>query len=280
MTDSVKINNSNVDVSKLFAPDMNKKREEQDENEVLNHLRNKYLKPIEKKKSKSISEPTDSYKKMNKKQMTEVIDRIDKDFDGNQESHRRQLQIAKILKYQESKFFNPLLKKSMKLSHTHETLSKKNNEQLEAVLNRMRVCLDQQTVHSFYNNLAEQGTVMTEKLLQNVYNIDGFAEDIKNNEHFWITFERFKIESDLPTIPIGFQLAQVLFTTAVVQHERNKKNNHRYREEVATLLTSVEKEMFEDDDDDDDGEEKKHDGNKKNKKGKKSIRLKKRPQTL
>ena len=274
MSNLVKINNSKVDVSDLFAPSLNKKQKEKDNEEILEHFRKKYLKPVEKKKNKSISESSETSKKMNKKQMIDVFDRIDKSAENSQDSHKRQLQIAKILKYQESKFFNPLLKKSMKLSHTHETLSKKNNEQLEAVLNRMRVCLDQQTVHSFYNNLAEQGTVMTEKLLQNVYNIDGFAEDIKNNEHFWITFERFKIESDLPTIPIGFQLAQVLFTTAVVQHERNKKNNHKYQEEVATLLTSVEKEIL------DDEEEKKHDGNKKNGKGRKSIRLKKRPQTL
>ena len=136
-------------------------------------------------------------------------------------SKNRQETIARILKYQESKYFKDLLKKTIKNQWTYEMLSKKNETQLNSIINRIRVVIENQSMNSFYDSVITNSSLVVEKGLHNVYNIDGFTDDLTSNEHFWILFEKYKIESNLPTIPISFQLMQCIVGTAVISHQKN-----------------------------------------------------------
>jgi hypothetical protein len=135
----------------------------------------------------------------------------------------RQIKINRILKYQESKFFNDIVKNQLSMNHTYETLSKKNTQQLDSILNRIRVAIDTDALSIFYDNLAGSGALATENIITGLgYDITGFSTNLLKNNQFFICFEKFKIESDLPTIPIGFQLAQIVISTAVITHLENK----------------------------------------------------------
>jgi hypothetical protein len=137
----------------------------------------------------------------------------------------RQRSIARILKYQDSQYFGEVVRNQLNINYTYEVLAKKNSQQLESILNRIRVAIDRNAIDGFYDNLLGGGTMASEKIITNMgYDLTGFSDNLLKNEQFFVCFERLKIESDLPNIPLSLQMFQIILSVAVLTHWQNKQS--------------------------------------------------------
>ena len=138
------------------------------------------------------------------------------------DSRKKQSIIMKIQKYLSSARFKDFLCSQLKINYTNSQLQSKNIEQLEDILNKIRVHLDSKNLDTFYNQLATSGAVMFEKSISSFYDVEGFAVNLTANPQFYDIYDRYKIEAELPSVPPSVQLFWLISQTAVLTHEKNK----------------------------------------------------------
>ena len=130
--------------------------------------------------------------------------------------------IHTIQKYQTSPRFGNYVKKTLKINHTESKLEKMTDKKLDDILNKIRLYLDNRNMDVIYNNMAKSLSKAAEMTITPFYDIDGFSNNLLSNEDFWNSYERFKIEQKMPTIPPSVQLLYVVSATMLMTHQQNK----------------------------------------------------------
>lgn len=141
---------------------------------------------------------------------------------NNKESKEKQVLIYKILKYQDNLRFCHVVRDKLKIKYTNEQLQKKSNKDLEDILNRIRINLDNKNLDEFYNGILKMTTSTLENVVTPFYNIDGFSEMLLEDEQFLDSYERLKIENELPNIPPSLQMMMIISRCVVICHTMNK----------------------------------------------------------
>ena len=141
------------------------------------------------------------------------------DTDKKQE---REIQVMKIIKYQESERFGEYLKETLGLNYTADELRKRNSKQLNDILIKIRLRLDNRNVDQLFSQMVEMSAVMFEKGVNPVFECSGFAKNLLNNPSFHDAIERYKIELKLPNVPPLVQISYIVTATLITTHEMNK----------------------------------------------------------
>ena len=149
----------------------------------------------------------------------------------DEKTKHKQDSIYKIQKYQASEFFGDIVRNQLKIKYSFEQLHKKKQSDLDSILTRIRIHVDNINLDKFYNQLVLGGCAMLEQTLVPIYNIDGFTQRLTSKEQFWHCLERVKIESTLPQIPAGVQLAMIIGQTIIVTHKMNEMGKPEPEEE-------------------------------------------------
>jgi hypothetical protein len=123
----------------------------------------------------------------------------------------KQSLIFKIQKYQDSSRFGNIVKNELKFNDTYDTLDKMTIENLENILSRIRIHLDNKNLDKFYDNMVQSVALTYETTMSYFYDIDGFSDILLDNDQFWNCWERFKIENNMPSVNSS---AQMLFMVA------------------------------------------------------------------
>ena len=131
----------------------------------------------------------------------------------------------KILKYQESKRFGDRIKKGLGIKYTRAQLLKCSNENLGAILYRIRTFLNNSNLDAVFEHMARYTARSYEELVSNFYDIEGFSDLLLSNPAFWDAFERWKIEKEMPEIPPSFQMLYMIISTTYLAHLQNKVKN-------------------------------------------------------
>ena len=139
----------------------------------------------------------------------------------------RQTLIWKIQKYQNSSRFGDFVRHTIRINQTEAQLNKLHNDDLQDILSKIRIQLDNRNLDSFYNGLIKGGASLGEAVLRDYYNIDGFGEELLANKTFMDALERYKIESPFKSVPPSLQIAYAFFSTAIMTHELNKRTVNR-----------------------------------------------------
>ena len=113
---------------------------------------------------------------------------------GNRATEKEKL-IMKILKYQGNRRFGEKIKKGLGIKYTRQQLLKCSNENLEAILYRIKTFLNNVNMDAVWEHMARHTAKGYEELVSNFYDIDGFSDLVLSNPAFWDAFERYKIES-------------------------------------------------------------------------------------
>ena len=157
----------------------------------------------------------------------------------------KQKLIFTIQKYQDSSRFGKIVKYELGFKDTFTELSEKPENELENMLHRIRTHLDNKNLDKFYENMATTAAITYEQAMSLVYPIDGFSDLLLDNEDFWNSFERFRIESELPyvnhTTQMLFMIAQF---TIIAHHTRNSEPTEPYEmkgpESLETIMEEIE----------------------------------------
>lgn len=139
--------------------------------------------------------------------------------------------IIKITNYQNSRRFGQHLKKDLKISFSREQLLKKSEQQLEAIMYRIRTYLNTRHMEGVFEQMVKTTASGYENIVTSFgYDIRGFSDLLQNNPAFWDAFEMWKLERKLPDIPPSLQLMYIISSTTVVAHLQNKYNDKALRE--------------------------------------------------
>ena len=138
------------------------------------------------------------------------------------EIEEKQNLIYVIQKYQSSERFGSYIQNELNIRYTGEQLNKKKLYELNAILQKIRLHLDNKNLSNLYDGVLLSSTVMIEKFSQPFANVDGFSKMIMTNDEFLNCFERVKCESLMPTIPNHIQLMLILGQTYFMVYTMNK----------------------------------------------------------
>ena len=130
--------------------------------------------------------------------------------------------IMKIINYQNSGRFGSHIKKELTINFNREQLLKKNLEQLESILYRIRQFLNARQMDGIYDQMVKTTAMGYEDVVSNFYDIRGFSDMLLSNPAWWDAFERWKLERELIDIPPSFQIAYIIATTTVMAHMKNE----------------------------------------------------------
>jgi hypothetical protein len=156
----------------------------------------------------------------------------------------RQNLIHIIQKYQSNARFGSYVRNELKITFTDEALSKKSLSQLEGILNKIRLHLDNQNLNKMYDGILFGSTLMIETISKPVANVDGFQKMLMENEEFLNCWERYKCESIMPTVPSHIQMVFILAQTYLIAYASNKMKEPS--DEVKQIIKDVEKEIEQD----------------------------------
>ena len=126
--------------------------------------------------------------------------------------------ILKIMKYLNSKRFGKKLKTELGLKYTRQQLLKCSNDNLNAILYRIRNFLNTQNMDLVFEQVARYTAKGYEDLVSNFYDIEGFSDLLMQNPAFWDAFERWKIEHEMPDIPPSMQIIYIIASTTYIAH--------------------------------------------------------------
>lgn len=130
--------------------------------------------------------------------------------------------IRVILKYETNARFGSMINKEIGFKHTRSQLIKKNVDDLNLILHRIRTHLNTRNLDQVFNHMVKQSAKGYEDIVTNFgYNIQGFEEMLLSNPAFWDAFERWKIEQKIPDVPPSLQLMYLVASTTFVAHQRN-----------------------------------------------------------
>lgn len=139
----------------------------------------------------------------------------------------RQKIIWKIKKYLASKRFGTYLQKELGIKYSQTQLSKFQISTLQNILSRIRIAVDTKNSDNIYDKMMFSASLAFEKGISPVYDIDGFAVKLFENDEFLNAAEKVKIESELPNIPPSVQMMFIATQTAIVVHEMNKLDSKK-----------------------------------------------------
>ena len=106
--------------------------------------------------------------------------------------------------------------------------------------------LDAQNVSSFFDNFAKTAAIAFEKTVTPMFDIDGFSDTLLQNQEFWRVYERLKIETELPQIPVTLQLGYIITGTVLIQNQMNtmrKKKKNSIVRDGPVVIPDAKKEM-------------------------------------
>ena len=136
----------------------------------------------------------------------------------------KQQKIWKIEKYIHSIRFGDFIQNDLKIDYTREELDVMESRELDKILERIRIQLDNKNLDAFYNGLARTSSILAEKGLSNVYNIDGFTDNLFQNDAFLDGLERYKIDhGPLSYVPPSIQISYAIVSTAYITHTLNSQ---------------------------------------------------------
>ena len=174
------------------------------------------------------------------------------------EEPERQKLIHIIQKYQASERFGKIVRSDLKITYTSESLSKKSIPQLESILNKIRMHLDNKNLNKIYDSALFTSTALIEKMSKPAgVNVDGFNSLLMQNEEFLNCWERFKCESIMPTVPSHVQMIFILGQTYFMAYAINKSENTKQSKETQDVLDEVMNEIEQETDKQDKDEQKK-----------------------
>ena len=136
--------------------------------------------------------------------------------------------ISKILKYQNNKRFGTIINKELGFKYTRNQLVKYSVDNIETILHRIRTHLNTRNMDQVFEHMARVTAKGYEDLITGFgYNIEGFSELLLANPSFHDSFERWKIERQVPDVPPSFQLMYIVASTTYMAHMTNKQMNRR-----------------------------------------------------
>ena len=195
--------------------------------------------------SKIMSKPTQSEpnqqpnpkkaKPTNNDKLIKILDKQTKNTQpklDNESFHPKKVEkekkILKILKYLNSKRFGAKLKSELGIKYTRQQLLKCSNDNLDAILFRIRNYLNTRNMDMVFEQMAKYTAKGYEDLVSNFYDIEGFSDLLMQNPAFWDAFERWKIEHEMPDIPPSMQMVYIIASTTYIAHLQRQigyKNN-------------------------------------------------------
>ena len=149
---------------------------------------------------------------------------IEKLPNPDENPEKKQNLIFKIQKYQDSELFGETVKKHLGFNQGYDQLNDKSITDLENMLSRIRIHLDNKNLDQFYERTAESIAVLYEGLVSTVYDIDGFSDMLLESEDFWNIYERFKIENNFPAVNPAVQLTFIIGQCTFMAHHLSAKN--------------------------------------------------------
>ena len=156
----------------------------------------------------------------------------------------KQNAIYTIQKYQTSAIFGDYVKNELKINYTEEMLNKKSVAQLESILSKIRVNLDNKGINKMYDSVLFGSTSMIENISRPIVNVDGFNKMLMENEQFLRCWERFKCGSVMPTIPSHIQMMCILAQTYFLAYAMNKPISQNSQEATEEVLKEIEEEQL------------------------------------
>ena len=158
------------------------------------------------------------------------------------EEPERQKTIYVIQKYQSNQIFGDFVRNDLKISYSADALNKKSLAQLDAILNKIRVHLDNKNADKLFDNLLVGSTTMMETMSKPFCNVDGFSNMLLHNDSFKLCWERVKCESVMPTIPPHLQMMLVVGQTFYMAYLVNKYKEPSEDPDVQNLIDEAIKE--------------------------------------
>ena len=155
----------------------------------------------------------------------------------------KQNSIYIIQKYQSSELFGEYVRNELKVNYTEEALNKKSLIQLQTILSKIRLNLDNKNLNQMYDSVLFGSTMMVETLSKPIINVDGFSKMLKENPSFLSCWERFKCETVMPTIPSHIQMTFIILQTYFIAYTINKSNEPS--DEVKEIISEIEIEIDE-----------------------------------
>ena len=156
-------------------------------------------------------------------------------------SESKQRLIFTIQKYQDSSRFGKIVKYELGFKQNFVELSQKSESELENVLERIRSHLDNKNLDKFYENMATSIAITYEQAMAPIYNIDGFSDILLDNEDFWNCYERYRIESNFPSVnPTTQMMFMIAQTTVMAHHYAMNPEEHDTMEPPPPLETILE----------------------------------------
>lgn len=123
-----------------------------------------------------------------------------------------------IQKYQDSLRFGKMVKYELGFKETFPELSDKSELDLENMVHRIRSHLDNKHLDKFYENMATTVAITYEQTMSLLYPIPNFSDMLLENEDFWNCYERFRIESEFPSVNPITQMAFMIAQTTIIAH--------------------------------------------------------------
>ena len=129
----------------------------------------------------------------------------------------KQRLIFKIQRYQDSRRFGHIVREQLKFNQSFDELNEMPIENLQNLVSRIRIHLDNKNLDRFYDSMVKSGAVAYEQIVTPFYDIEGFADMLTENEDFWC-FERFKIEHNFPSVDPTTQMIYMIAQTTLLAH--------------------------------------------------------------
>lgn len=123
-----------------------------------------------------------------------------------------------------------------------------SNDELQEILEKIRIHLDNRNLDKFYDNMALKSAQLLETSITPFYKINGFANNLFDDEEFLNIWERFKIENKMITIPAHIQLTMIVGTILMKTRADNRMQELQNDEEYKKMMQDVEDEIQADED--------------------------------
>ena len=204
------------------------------------------MKPTENEQPE-VKEPVEATEPVESPPEIDVKDIPDNILQTVENTESKRNLIFKIQKYQDSSRFGKIVKYELGFKETFVELSDKSENDLENMLHRIRTHLDNKNLDKFYENMATTLAITYETTLSPFYNIDGFSDMLLENEDFWNSYERLRIETEFPSInpttQMLFMIAQLTIIahhTRDIEYEDDKPHIMEAPPELETIIEGIE----------------------------------------
>jgi hypothetical protein len=150
-----------------------------------------------------------------------------------------------IQKYQDSLRFGKLIKYELGFKETFPELSEKSEMDLENMVHRIRSHLDNKHLDKFYENMATTVAITYEQTMSLLYPIPNFSDMLLENDDFWNSYERFRIESEFPSVNPLTQMAFMIAQTTIIAHHTSQtmEDDDSYTMEQPQALETIMEEI-------------------------------------